>query len=154
MISRAANRTSSERPSATSLRPSISALSFSRVRSDAGILSIGVLLRRGRSPNRTSLVSPIRRGCTPTLFPASLGLHQRILGHGECAALDVFRAYSHEPYVAVNGYILRRAPEEERARLIGRVPDKHERGQHALSVMEQHLRANDWFVLTATRSPI
>src|SRR5215813_5230176 len=53
MISRAASRTSSERPSATSLRPSISALSFSRVRSDAGILSIGVLLRGGRSPNRT-----------------------------------------------------------------------------------------------------
>src|SRR5215813_979384 len=76
MISRAASRTSSERPSATSPRPSISALSFSRVRSDAGILSIGVLLRGGRSPNRTSLISPIRRGCTPTLFPASLGLHQ------------------------------------------------------------------------------
>src|SRR5580704_9544099 len=76
MISRAASRTSSERPSATSLRPSISAFSFSRVRSDAGILAIGVLLRRGRSPNRTSLVSPIRRGSTPTLFPASLGLHQ------------------------------------------------------------------------------
>jgi len=37
---------------------------------------IGVLLRRGRSPNRTSLVRPIRRGCTPTRFPASLGLHQ------------------------------------------------------------------------------
>src|SRR5262249_16685726 len=70
-----ANRTSSERSSATSLRPSISILSFSRVRSDAGILVIGVLLRRGRSPNRTSLVSPIRRGCTPTLFPATLGLH-------------------------------------------------------------------------------
>src|SRR5215813_11135437 len=77
MISRAASRTSSERPSATSLRPSISALSFSRVRSDAGILSIGVLLRGGRSPNRTSLISPIRRGCTPTLFPASLGLHHQ-----------------------------------------------------------------------------
>jgi glutathione S-transferase len=54
----------------------------------------------------------------------------------------------------VNGYILRRAPEEERARLIGRVPDNHERGQHALSVMEQHLRANDWFVLTATIADI
>src|SRR5216683_3030393 len=75
MINRAASRAGSERPSATSLRPSISALSFSRVRSDAGILSIGVLLRGGRSPNRTSLISPIRRGCTPTLFPASLGLH-------------------------------------------------------------------------------
>src|SRR5262249_40579076 len=43
MISRAANRTSSERPSSTSLRPSINPLSFSRVRSDAGILSIGLL---------------------------------------------------------------------------------------------------------------
>src|SRR5580693_9054311 len=76
MISRAANRTSSERSSAASLRPSIRVLNFSRVRSDAGILSIGVLLRGGRSPNRTSLVRLIRRGCTPTLFPASLGLHQ------------------------------------------------------------------------------
>src|SRR5580693_3461923 len=75
MISRAANRTSSERSSAASLRPSIRVLNFSRVRSDAGILSIGVLLRGGRSPNRTSLVRLIRRGCTPTLFPASLGLH-------------------------------------------------------------------------------
>src|SRR5215813_7024444 len=36
---------------------------------------LGCSLRRGRSPNRTSLVSPIRRRCTPTLFPASLGLH-------------------------------------------------------------------------------
>src|SRR5437762_12949608 len=75
MISRAANRTSSERSSSTSLRPAISPLSFSRVRSDAGILSIGVLLCGGRSPNRTSLVRLIRRRCTPTLFPASLGLH-------------------------------------------------------------------------------
>src|SRR5689334_4455458 len=46
MIRRAASRTSSERPSSTSLRPSISAFSLSRVRSDAGILSIGVLLRQ------------------------------------------------------------------------------------------------------------
>jgi hypothetical protein len=27
------------------------------------------------SPNRTSLIRLIRRGCTPTLFPASLRLH-------------------------------------------------------------------------------
>src|SRR5438874_6084523 len=79
MISRAANRTSSERSSSTSLRPAISALSFSRVRSDAGILSIGVLLCGGRSPNRTSLVRLIRRRCTPTLFPASLGLHREVI---------------------------------------------------------------------------
>src|SRR6516164_7339883 len=77
MISRAASRTSSERSSSTSPRPSISAFSFSRVRSDAGILSIGVLLRGGRSPNRTSLVRLIGRGSTPTLFPASLGLHRQ-----------------------------------------------------------------------------
>src|SRR4030067_2971449 len=30
----------------------------------------------GRSANRTSLDSPIRRGATPTLFPGLLGLHQ------------------------------------------------------------------------------
>ena len=56
--------------------PTITAFSFSRVRLDASILSIGVLLRRGRlntGPRRL----PIRRGCTPTLFPASLGLHHR-----------------------------------------------------------------------------
>src|SRR6516165_2980797 len=88
MISRAAGRTSSERPSSTSLRPSISALSFSRVRSVAGILSIGVLLRRGRSPNRTSLISPIRRGCTPTLFPANLGLHLVLLLSSPVLAAD------------------------------------------------------------------
>src|SRR5262249_18291841 len=49
IIRRAARRTSSGVPPA-SLDPSITAFSFSRVRSDAGILSIGVLLRRGR-PN-------------------------------------------------------------------------------------------------------
>src|SRR5258708_5175568 len=99
MISRAASRTSSERPSATSLRPSISALSFSRVRSDAGILSIGVLLRGGRSPNRTSLISPIRRGCTPTLFPASLGLHPEhdmIVAHVVQQLTDQMRPYRGE----------------------------------------------------------
>jgi glutathione S-transferase len=56
-----------------------------------------------------------------------------------------FEQYSHEPYIGVNGYILGRAPEAERARLIGRVADNHERGQHALSVMGQHLRENLWF---------
>jgi transposase-like protein len=39
------SRTSSEPPSSTAPRPSISPFSFSRVRSDAGILSIGVLFR-------------------------------------------------------------------------------------------------------------
>ena len=57
-----------ERPSATSLRPSISALSFSRVRSDAGILSIGVLLRGGRSTNRTSLIRLSGEGAPQPFF--------------------------------------------------------------------------------------
>src|ERR1700745_2957416 len=48
MISRAARRTNSERLPPPALPPSITALSFSRVRSDPGILPIGVLLRRGR----------------------------------------------------------------------------------------------------------
>src|SRR5438270_9392020 len=72
MISRAASRTSSERPSATSLRPSINAFSFSRVRSDAGILSIGVLLRRGRSPNRTSLGFAYQARVHPNPFSSNL----------------------------------------------------------------------------------
>src|SRR5438270_12344657 len=72
MISRAASRTSSERPSATSLRPSINAFSFSRVLSDAGILSIGVLLRRGRSPNRTSLGFAYQARVHPNPFSSNL----------------------------------------------------------------------------------
>jgi len=55
-----------------------------------------------------------------------------------------FEQYGHEPYVAVNRYILRYAPEAERARLIGRVPDNHVRGQQALAVLEQHLAGADW----------
>src|SRR5262249_22154027 len=74
-ISRAARRTSAERRSPSSLWPSINAFKRSRVRSDAGILPIGVLLRQ-RSVAKPDLVdSPIRRRCTPTLFPAILGLH-------------------------------------------------------------------------------
>jgi glutathione S-transferase len=57
-----------------------------------------------------------------------------------------FEQYSHEPYIAVNSHILGRASEAERARLIARVSENHECGEHALSVMEQHLRSNDWFV--------
>jgi glutathione S-transferase len=56
-----------------------------------------------------------------------------------------FEQYSHEPYIAVNGYILQRAPAAERERLISRVPYNHERGEEALSVMDQHLLTSDWF---------
>src|ERR1044071_7273764 len=76
MISRAASRTNSDRSSVASARPSISAFNFSRVRSDAGILSIRVLLRQRPVAKPNLVDSPIRRRCTPTLFPASLGLHQ------------------------------------------------------------------------------
>src|SRR6185369_3526377 len=56
-----------------------------------------------------------------------------------------FEQYSHEPYIAVNRYILRYAPEGERARLIDRVPANKARGEHALAVMEHHLSDADWF---------
>jgi glutathione S-transferase len=56
-----------------------------------------------------------------------------------------FEQYSHEPYIAVNRYILRYAPEAERAALMSRVPANHQRGCHALSVMNAHLGANRWF---------
>jgi hypothetical protein len=53
--------------------------SASRVSARMPVFStFGVLLRGGRSPNRTSLVRLIRRGCTPTPFPASLRLHRRL----------------------------------------------------------------------------
>src|SRR5262249_11054164 len=75
-LRRAARRPPAERRSPSSLWPSINAFKRSRVRSDAGILPIGVLLRQ-RSVAKPDLVdSPIRRRCTPTLFPAILGLHR------------------------------------------------------------------------------
>ena len=62
MISRAASRTNSERPSAASPVPSISAFSRSRVRSDAGILSIGVPLRLRPVAKPDLVDSPIGEG--------------------------------------------------------------------------------------------
>src|SRR6516164_8785474 len=56
MISRAASRTSSEAPAPFSV-PSITAFSFSRVRSDAGILSIGVLLSQRPAQYRSTLIA-------------------------------------------------------------------------------------------------
>ena len=47
MISRAARRTSSDLESGVVLSPPISAFNFSRIRSDAGILSIEVRWRPG-----------------------------------------------------------------------------------------------------------
>ena len=68
MTSRAARRTSSERPSAISLRPVISAFRLSRVRSEVGILSIGVLPSLRPVLTLNLVDSPIRRGCTPNPF--------------------------------------------------------------------------------------
>jgi glutathione S-transferase len=55
-----------------------------------------------------------------------------------------FEQYSHEPFIAVNRYILRYATDAERARLIARVPDNHVRGNYALDALEQHLAGADW----------
>jgi glutathione S-transferase len=55
-----------------------------------------------------------------------------------------FEQYSHEPFIAVNRYILRYAGEAERARLMPRVPDNHVRGNYALDAVEQHLTGADW----------
>src|SRR5438067_7575184 len=75
MISRAASRTSSERPSAASPPQSISAFNRSRVRSRAGILSIGMPLRLRPVAKPELVDSPIWRGLHPILFPATLGRH-------------------------------------------------------------------------------
>ena len=55
-----------------------------------------------------------------------------------------FEQYSHEPYVAVNRYLLRYASAEERARFEGRVPENAQRGERALAVMEQQLAQTEW----------
>ena len=54
-----------------------------------------------------------------------------------------FEQYSHEPYVAVARFIRgwTEADSPRRAEL----PRCHERGNHALAVMEQHLSSNPWF---------
>ena len=70
MISRAASRTSSEAPAPFSV-PSITAFSFSRVRSDAGILSIGVLLSQRPAQYRSSLIANQAR-VHPNPFPSKL----------------------------------------------------------------------------------
>jgi glutathione S-transferase len=63
-----------------------------------------------------------------------------------------FEQYSHEPYIAVNRYILRYAPDSERARLMDRVSGNKEKGEYALYVMDQYLREHTW--LAANRYTI
>jgi len=54
-----------------------------------------------------------------------------------------FEQYSHEPYIAVNRYLMHFAPEGDPRR--DRLAFNAERGHFALSVMEQHLAKADWF---------
>jgi len=56
-----------------------------------------------------------------------------------------FEQYSHEPYVAVARFWLAYAPKEELEKKRALVPDWHAKGNAALAVMEQHLKARDWF---------
>jgi len=54
-----------------------------------------------------------------------------------------FEQYSHEPYIAVNRYLMHFAPEGDPRR--DRLAFNAERGHFALSVMERHLAQADWF---------
>ena len=54
-----------------------------------------------------------------------------------------FEQYSHEPYVAVARFIRGWTPEDSPRR--AELPRLLERGGHALSVMEAHLRQATWF---------
>ncbi|MEA2781589.1 MAG: glutathione S-transferase [Rhodospirillaceae bacterium] len=57
-----------------------------------------------------------------------------------------FEQYSHEPYIAVNRYLMHYAPPGD-PRLAQLAPNA-QKGAFALSVMEQHLTGHDWFALT------
>ncbi len=57
-----------------------------------------------------------------------------------------FEQYSHEPYIAVNRYLMHyaRPGDPRRAQLAANI----EKGDFALSVMDRHLASNDWFAPT------
>jgi glutathione S-transferase len=54
-----------------------------------------------------------------------------------------FEQYSHEPYVAVARFIALRMPADDPRR--AELPRLRERGMRALSIMERHLSAHDFF---------
>jgi glutathione S-transferase len=54
-----------------------------------------------------------------------------------------FEQYSHEPYIAVNRYLLRYSPDPEGAS--ARIAANAVKGNQALEIMERHLRDHDWF---------
>jgi glutathione S-transferase len=66
------------------------------------------------------------------------------LGRARALQWMFFEQYSHEPYVAVARSILRYQPADSPRR--AELPRLHERGHHALSVMEQHLDDEPFFV--------
>jgi glutathione S-transferase len=56
-----------------------------------------------------------------------------------------FEQYSHEPYVAVSRFWLAYAPKDSLEKKRHLVPEWNAKGNAALSVMETHLKAQDWF---------
>ena len=54
-----------------------------------------------------------------------------------------FEQYTHEPAIAVNRYLMHYAPPGDPRR--NQIALNAEKGNFALSVMEKHLTANDWF---------
>ena len=56
-----------------------------------------------------------------------------------------FEQYSHEPYIAVARFWLTFVSPEKRKDRLHLLPEWHAKGNAALSVMEQHLTANQWF---------
>jgi len=56
-----------------------------------------------------------------------------------------FEQYSHEPYIAVARYWLAYAPKDQLETKQHLVAEWHAKGNHALSVMNNHLARRDWF---------
>lgn len=56
-----------------------------------------------------------------------------------------FEQYSHEPYIAVARFWMKFAPLQQLEPKRHQIPEWHQKGEAALGVMEQHLKARDWF---------
>ena len=65
------------------------------------------------------------------------------LAHARVLQWMFFEQYSHEPYIAVARSIQRYLPADSSRR--AELPRLHERGHHALGVMEQHLGREPYF---------
>jgi glutathione S-transferase len=64
---------------------------------------------------------------------------------GQALSWMFFEQYSHEPYVAVSRFWLNYASKDDLEKKKSLVPEWHAKGNAALSVMETHLKGNDWF---------